>query len=274
MNSENNFKDNEELIKKIKRLEQLYISKEALASLGELLPGFTHEINTPLGVAITAISYLDKMYKKTSDLLNEGMLKKSELVDFFEITGESIEIITSNLGRAVAMVLDFKEVSIHHNNDEKMDFDLDRYLNTIIKTLKPIYKHSAQEVVLESVPLIVHSYPSAFSHVFTNLITNSVIHGFTDDFKGSIKIRLKVEDHLIITYEDDGGGINEDYKDRIFEPYFTTAQEKGGSGLGMSIVKSVIEEQLNGSIHYDSNHDKGVRFIIDLPLELIKKEIK
>jgi len=274
MNSEKNLNENEELVKRIKMLEQLYISKEALASLGELLPGFTHEINTPLGVAITAISYLDKMYKKTFNLLNQGKLKKSELEDFFEITGESIEIITSNLGRAVAMVLDFKEVSIHHNNDEKMDFDLDRYLNTIIKTLKPIYKHSAQEVILDSTPLIVHSYPSAFSHVFTNLITNSVTHGFTDDFKGIIKITLKVEDHLIITYEDDGIGIDENHHERIFEPYFTTAQEKGGSGLGMSIVKSVIEEQLNGSIHYDNNHDKGVKFIIDLPLELIKKEIK
>ena len=252
----------------IKRTERELIKQEKLASLGALVSGVAHEINTPLGIAITSASFIDKLNKNISDKVENGTISKKEFLSKLSKITESIDTLNINLKKAADLIKDFKKISVKQSQDEKVIFNIYDYFESIIASLKPKFKKGDYKINLDcDKNLEIHSFPGVFSQVFTNLIMNSIIHGFKEKESGKINIEIeKKEDILYIKYSDNGVGISKDILDKIYDPFFTTNRKNGGSGLGLAIIYNLINDKLDGKIKCESKKNQGVTFKIEIEL--------
>jgi len=250
-----------------KTRDQLVESKK-MAALGTLVSGVAHEINTPVGVCIMAISALVDRNRMFEEKFNNKTMKKSDLQDFIQFTGETGGLILKNLNRAGDLINGFKQVSVDQMTEQLRRFYLAAYLDDVIRSLKPRFGEKHVEIVL-SIPdsLDVKSYPGLYAQILTNLLINSFIHGYRGKNAGKIWISAeKQHGNLSIQYKDDGNGMTPETLDRIFDPFFTTSKETG-TGLGMHIVYNIVTQKLKGTITCQSSPDNGVAFNITLPVE-------
>ena len=254
-------------LEKIKETQEQLIQSEKLSSLGKLVTGIAHEINTPVGVSVTAITYLEKEVKNISDLYNKNEAKKSHFDHFISTAAESCQIIAKNLNRASNLITSFKKISNDQSTEEKREFNVREYFNDIIMSLQPALKKTQVNVNINcSEKLFINSYPGAYYQIFSNLIMNSILHAFEEGSEGNIEIQVTTEsDFIFIKYADDGVGIPEENISKIFDPFFTTARSKGGSGLGLNIVYNLVTQKLNGYIKCSSKTNNGTTFTLILP---------
>jgi signal transduction histidine kinase len=260
----------QDTIETLKKTQEQMIQQEKMAGLGSLVAGVAHEINTPVGIGVTAASHLEEKTLNLESLSKEGKMKKSDFMAYISTAVESSRMILSNLNRAAELINSFKKVAVDQTNENKRSFDLLNYLNEIILSLNPKIKKSTHKILID-VPngIILDSYPGAVSQVFTNLIMNSLIHGFEGVEYGEISISAKIKDkNVSITYQDNGVGASEEIVKKIFDPFFTTKRGFGGSGLGMNIVYNTVIEQLKGYIVCTSSKGEGMNFEIEFPLEI------
>ncbi len=244
------------------------LEKEKLASLGSLVSGIAHEINTPLGVAVSAASYLDTITNENTQRINDGTLTKNGLIIFMKNIAEGLDIMNSNLARAATLVNSFKQISVNQTYEELSNFKLKEYLETILMSLKHEIKIRKINIVINcDEALVIKTYQGALSQVFTNLIMNSMIHGYSYDEEGEILIDItRHSNHINIHYHDNGHGISDDNLQHIFEPFFTTKRGNGGSGLGLNIVYNIVTSKLLGKIVCKSAVGIGTTFEIDIPI--------
>ncbi|MBN1880120.1 PAS domain-containing sensor histidine kinase [bacterium] len=254
-----------ESLKLIKETQVRLVESEKLAALGGMVAGMAHEINNPLGISVTAASYLDARLKEAADICIDKTIP--ELADIFTNLQESARIIRANIKRASELVSGFKKVAIDQSVEEKRIFSMKEYLDELMLSLRPELKKSMTEVVVNCPDnLKVDSYPGAFSQIITNLVINAVRHGFAERGKGRIELSVKqAARHLMVVFSDDGCGIPDHVLPKIFDPFFTTARGQGGSGLGLHVVFSIVTNTLKGDIHCDSRVNSGTRFIIRIP---------
>lgn len=255
-------------IDELKETQRQLIETEKLAGLGNLVAGVAHEINTPIGVGVTASSFLEDLIKPITTKLTEGTLTRAELNEFLEKTRQSSHIILTNLQRASQLIQSFKLISVDQSTDSLRQFKVKEYFEDIFRSLHPPTKriHLTIEVTGDE-ELWIQSYPGAFSQILTNLYMNSCIHGFEDREKGRIRTHFFLDkQYLIVTYEDDGKGMDNATQQKIFEPFFSTKRNKGGTGLGMHIVYNLVTQKLGGSIGVWSEPNQGARFTLKLPL--------
>lgn len=249
--------------------------QERLAMLGDLVAGFTHEINTPLGVAITANSFVEDLNEKTSLALFENRLSKAHLEKYFKDTKESSQIIGVNLTRAASLIKSFKAISVEQSYLSLIKFDFHDYINDIVTALKHEFKRTNHKIIVSDDVVKIKSYPGVFSQIFTNLIMNSLKHAFEEEDHGLIEIKGQiVQNNLLIEYRDNGKGISKENITKIFDKFFTTDKENGGSGLGMSIVYDQITNKLGGNITCTSSLGEGVFFSIFIPNVGIVEEVE
>ncbi len=257
-------------------MDELYKS-EKLASLGNLVAGVAHEINTPLGVAVTASSFLTDKTKTAYQLFTTEKLRKSDLESYLSNMHETGSIINDNLKRAAELVVSFKKISVNQSTDQETVFNLSEYINTILLTLKHEYKNTPYKFRVEvDEKMVIKSYPSALAQILTNLIMNSLIHGFDNEDQGEIVITcIKKQSDIVLCYSDNGKGILDHDLKMIFDPFFTTNRTKGGTGLGLSIVYNLITERLHGFVTCESQLGHGTSFEILLPdvLEYVEESI-
>ncbi|MDO6692772.1 GAF domain-containing sensor histidine kinase [Aliiglaciecola sp. 3_MG-2023] len=256
------------------------VELENMAALGTMMSSLTHEINTPTGVAITATSYLQSILSTTTQSFKEGQLKRSQLTSFFNKTKESVDIIERNLVRSTQLIKTFKQLSLDQHSQEVRKINLMSYVNEILLTLKPRLKRSNQQFCFDIDPdLEVYSNPGALSQLLINLIMNSVQHAFELHQIGHIffKIRIdeKIADHplLKIIYKDNGRGMSEHTLENLYKPFFTSARQNGGSGLGMHICYDIVVKVLAGHIECKSKIGKGVEFTVVFPVALDEPEL-
>ena len=256
-------------MKNLQAMQSQLIESEKMAALGGLVAGFAHELNTPIGVAITAsslllreLTILEQSY--TSDELTEAVFKQ-----YLDDIKAACTLLEKNLKRSASLVRDFKLVAVEQTNLHKEKFVLHELIESLLTSLSPETKKYPVEIsnrVREDI--VVNSYPGDFYQVFTNLILNSLIHGFTGHQAGGLIIDASIVDELlIITVSDNGKGIPEKNCSSIFEPFFTTKRGNGGSGLGLSIVYNIVKQKLHGDIEVKSILGQGTEFIITCPVE-------
>ncbi len=247
--------------------EQL-MQSEKMAALGSLVAGVAHEINTPVGIGVTAASHLDDRIRHFSGLYEDGQMKRSDFETFLGESAESTRMIMSNLDKAANLIQGFKGVAVDQAGEGRRLFNLRQYLDEIMLSLRPELKRTKHEVVLTCPSeIMVDNYPGAISHTITNLVMNSLIHGFPDTEAGLITIEATSDgETAMIRYADDGVGMNREIRRRIFDPFFTTRRGQGGSGLGMHVVYNSVTESLGGSIICASNPGEGTTFTIEFPL--------
>ncbi len=254
-------------IENLKNTRNQLVSTEKMASLGRLVAGISHEINTPLGVCVTAVSCLEQNYIHFKTACLEGQLSKRYLNSYLEDTEEGLTLVLNNLTRASGLVQSFKQVSVDQSNNNYRDFDVLDYMQEIAASLKPHIKASGHRFMVDCPEALkMYANPGAISQVFTNLIMNSVLHGFEEREQGLMTLNIFEDgEDVIFDYKDDGVGMGNDVVEKIFEPFFTTKLGQGGSGLGMHIVYNLVTVTLEGSIECKSTLGEGTRFIIRLP---------
>jgi ligand-binding sensor domain-containing protein/signal transduction histidine kinase len=242
------------------------VESEKLASLGGLVAGIAHEINTPLGIGVTAASHLAEEANRLSKLLRENRLGRSDLDRFQHAARESAELILRNLQRADRLVKSFKQVAVDQSTEDRRVVELGSCVNEIITTLGPTLKKTPHRIVLDCAqPVICETAPGALYQIITNLVMNSLAHGFVDDRAGTILLKIRHDEQgIVIDYQDNGVGMEELTRTRIFDPFFTTRRGQGGSGLGMHIVYNLVTQSLGGSIRVDSAPGQGIAVVIRL----------
>lgn len=254
----------------LKDAQTQLVQAEKLASLGELVAGVAHEINTPIGISVTAASLLRAEVKTLRTLVETGQLKRSTLDQFADTSSQTADMILSNLARAADLIQSFKQVAVDRSTTDLREVILAQFLDEILLSLRPRLRKTSHEVLMAcDGDLRIRTQPGALAQVITNLVMNSLIHGLDDDTPGTIRIEVEPDqDGITLDYRDDGRGIPADVLSRIFDPFFTTRRGSGGTGLGLHIVYNLITSTLGGRITVASTPGEGVHFHIRLPWRL------
>ncbi|MCP4131448.1 MAG: response regulator [bacterium] len=258
-----------ESLETLKKTKDQLVQSEKMASLGSLVTGVAHEINTPLGVGITAASFLEDTVNQFSA---EHASLTEEVPGFDKLANKIVtasSTILKNLERAATLVGNFKLVAVDQTSDEKRLFRVKDYINNVLLTLYPRLKEGGHSIRVNCPDnLEILSYPGAFSRILNNLIMNSLIHGFDGQEKGEVLVDISLEeDELCFQYHDDGIGMDEYQVKRIFDPFYTTKRGSGGTGLGMYIVYNLVIQTLRGEIFCTSRLSKETAFKIVIPIE-------
>lgn len=244
------------------------VQAEKLAALGGLVAGVAHEINTPVGITLSADTHLEAETQKADHAYKTGELTEEGLADYFATARQAAQLMTINSQRAADLIHGFKQVAVDQTGGEQRRFDLATYIDEVLLSLRPRLKKARIEIAVDCpAELTLDSLPGALSQVLTNLIMNSLVHAFEPDQTGHIHIaaRLEADDHIRLTYRDDGRGIPPELHVKVFEPFFTTRRSKGGSGLGLHIVHTLVTQSLKGSLTLASLPGQGIEFALRLP---------
>lgn len=238
-----------------------------MADLGSLVSGIAHEVSSPFGTLKLALTHMKSEIAKTQLKMEEKTLQASSLTEFLLETGELLESSEKNIDNVTQVLSSFKLIAVDQCNISQGLINLKEYIDTILLSLKPKIKVTSHHVscdIPESV--FIQTKPGIFSQVIINLISNSLLHGFSDKANGNISITYQQDaDNHVITYMDDGCGISAKNLNLICNEYFTTRPTSGGTGLGLFIIKNLIEDDLNGSINIESQEGLGVTTTIILP---------
>lgn len=253
---------------KMKAMQGYLIQSEKMSALGSLVAGIAHEINTPIGVGITAASHLKDITQEFMNFTKSEDINKEELLSYIEDFEQASNIILKNLNRAGKLVKSFKQVSADQASEPKREFNIKEYLDEILISLSPKLNKTKQTITVNcDTKLVIDGYPGAFAQIITNLIINSLIHAYEPKDIGNIIINVSALENMVeIVYSDDGKGIPSSDISKIFDPFFTTSRGSGGTGLGLSVVYNIVKQQFGGTIHCDSYVGKGTTFVIRLQL--------
>lgn len=263
--------DLEEAMESLKLAQEELVRSEKMASLGGLVAGVAHEINTPLGVALTSITHMAEACGTFRTVIDSGKIRRSDLTDFMETADEATLVVQRNLERAAHLIRSFKMVAVDQSADDIREINVGDYIGEITESLIPTLRKKGVQVSAEATgDLVMKTVPGDLSHILTNLIMNAALHAFVErpgneprEIHVSAR-RLKAKARLEVS--DNGRGIPEDIREKIFEPFFTTARSSGGSGLGLNIVYNTVYQKLGGTITVKDAAGGGTRFVIDLPM--------
>ena len=241
-----------------------------MADLGSLVSGIAHEVSSPFGTLKLALNHMRSEIAKTQVKMEDNTLQASYLTRFLLEAGELVASSEKNIDNVTQVLSSFKLIAVDQCNISKSVINLEEYINTILLSLKPKIKITSHKVYCD-IPedVYIQTKPGVFSQIIINLISNSLLHGFADKSNGSINITYqKVADGHVIKYTDDGCGISAKHLDLICHEYFTTKPNSGGTGLGLFIIKNLIESDLNGKMSIESQEGQGVTTTIKLPLKV------
>ncbi|PZD73170.1 Sensor histidine kinase TmoS [Acaryochloris thomasi RCC1774] len=267
-------KELSQALETLKDAQNQLVESAKMAALGNLVAGVAHEINTPVGTAIMMASTLENATRMIAKDTAQGRLTQSAFHDYLEVATDASQLILDNLKRAGDLVQSFKQVAVDQTSLRERTFKVKPYLQEVISNLHPQLKQTPHSVTIAGdATLTLHSHPGALSQIITNLVVNSIDHGFCDNRAGQIHIDIQQRDaQCLLTYSDNGIGIQPENLERIFEPFFTTTHHKGGSGLGLHLVYNLVTQSLQGLITVTSTVGSGTTFTITMPQKLKDKK--
>ncbi|MEC5384660.1 ATP-binding protein [Uliginosibacterium sp. H3] len=257
-----------EALDTLRRAQDELVQSDKLASLGSLVAGVAHELNTPIGNAVLIASTLAQDVQGVSSALHDGGLRKSALESFIGDTGHAIGLLDQSLTQARDLVSSFKQVAIDQSSERRRSFALDELVRDICETVRPSMRNHHWRLETELAPDVeMDSYPGPLGQVITNLVQNAFFHGLQENMPGLVRVETRpLEDEQTeICVSDNGRGIPPENLGLIFDPFFTTRLGQGGSGLGLAIVYRLVTTLLGGRISVDSTPGEGTRFTVVLP---------
>ncbi len=262
---------NQELLNTLEKMHQYQnqlVETEKMASLGQMVAGIAHEVNTPIGLGVTASTLMQDRLVVIKEAFEAKKLSSRQLAKFVDESAENLGIIYRNLNRAAELISSFKQVAVDQSSEESRLFNFEQLISEILMSLKPNLKKVQHQVVVECDSSInIKSMPGPITQILINLVMNSLIHAFKGIDKGTITITVSLSpNNCNLTYRDNGNGVSEEIKHRIFDPFVTTRRGEGGSGLGMHLVYNLVTQALNGSITIISEPRKGIEFNIVFPV--------
>nr|CRH05800.1 Putative sensor histidine kinase [Candidatus Magnetococcus massalia] len=245
------------------------IQTEKMASLGRLVAGFAHEINTPIGVAVGATSQLEELAQSIEQLLQQDEVDEEILLNHLTTIREASALSFSNINRAAHMIRSFKRSSADQASLSTRRFNVSQSIHDVVTSLHNSLKQSPIKIDIEcNKELTFYSVPGVLEQVLTNLLGNSQLHAYDEgNLSGRIRILVELtpQQHLHLLYSDDGRGMDEQTLREIFTPFYTTKPNAGGTGLGLYICQNLIEDKLGGEIHCTSEPGEGTQFSFTIP---------
>lgn len=256
----------------LQRARDELVQAEKMASLGSLVAGVAHELNTPIGNALVSASALSDLSTEFGQRYARGDLRRSSLEEYVRQCQEGSMLTQRSLLRASELVQSFKQVAVDQSSERRRRFDLAATLHEIVETLRPNVKEQPWQIALD-VPsgITMDSYPGPLGQVLINLVMNALLHAFEGRASGRVLLQAKVPEGgiLVLSCQDDGCGIAPENMPRVFDPFFTTRLGQGGSGLGLSIVYQLVTQVLQGEISVQSSVGHGTVFTLRMPLVVV-----
>lgn len=256
----------QQALQNLELVQKEIVETEKLASLGRVVAGVAHELNTPIGNALTVITAVEFDLGGLQKEVAQGSVRRTSLDTFMERAAQGIEMATANLKRSAQLISDFKQVAVDQSSDQRRDFSLSEVTREVLNMLLPTLRKSGVELKTEyCTDIICDSYPGRYSQVLTNLLMNAEKHAFEVGAPGCITVRTEsISDSMVrVTVSDNGLGMSDAVRMRIFEPFFTTKMGRGGTGLGMHIVHSIVCRVLGGHVSVDSRPGKGSCVVVE-----------
>jgi len=265
-------KRNNELANSMENLQlakDQLVESERMASLGGLVAGIAHDVNTPLGVGVTAASFLEERINNLKAGFEDKSLTAKSMESFINEAEQAAKLLLGNLNRASELIASFKQVAVDQTSETERKFNLNDYIHEVIQSLQPSFKHSNHAITVNCPPdLYIRCAPGAIAQIITNMIINSLVHGFESTNSGRITLDVTLEDDTVqMCYQDDGKGMSEAHLATLFDAFFTTRRGEGGSGLGTHIMYNLVTQSLSGHIEAKSELGKGLQYIIRFPLK-------
>ncbi|GHG77982.1 hypothetical protein GCM10010919_33990 [Alishewanella longhuensis] len=262
---------NQELLNTLATLHKYQnqiVETEKMASLGQMVAGIAHEVNTPIGLGVTASTLLQDKVHEIEQAFEKKTLSSNQLARFLGDSKENLGIIYRNLERAAGLISSFKQVAVDQSNDSLRQFNMQQLLNEVVLSLRPNLKKTQHQLKINCpADLIITSKPGPINQILINLIMNSLIHAFDEGQAGEIIIDVQLKQHrCYLHYSDNGKGVPEHIRKRIFDPFVTTRRGDGGSGLGLHLVYNLVTQALNGKINLESQLGEGIQIDVDFPV--------
>lgn len=251
------------------REQENAIESEKMASLGRMVAGFAHEINTPIGIGVSVLTQAQQATKDLRKLFQSDEVEEADLTRCVDVLDEALELGTNNINRAAELVGSFKRTAVDQSSEQEREFDLAELLADVVRSHHSVFRKTAIQIDVDCpAGLKLFGLPGALVQVIGNLLNNARIHAF-DNGKSPGHIRIGVvraAETVTLTFADDGAGMSKTTLASAFEPFYTTARGQGGSGLGLYIVYNLVTRNLHGAVHCESDEGQGSRFVIQLPL--------
>lgn len=244
------------------------VQSEKLASLGALVAGVAHELNTPIGNGLTVASALDERARAFAQTIKQP-IQRSTLEQFINETQMAADLLVRSLSRSATLVSSFKQIAVDQTSEQRRRFDLSGLVDEVVLTISPSTRRAHCQVRTDiAAGLLLDSFPGPLVQVLTNLIDNAITHGFVPEQIGTIDIVGQAEGAgwIKLTVRDNGRGIAPEHVKRVFDPFFTTRLGQGGSGLGLHIVHNIVTNVLGGHIEVHTVVGSGTSFVLALPL--------
>jgi signal transduction histidine kinase len=251
-------------------MQQKVMDAEKLTSLGSMVAGISHELNTPLGNALTVSTTLEAQVQDLSQRVESGKLTRTDLLTFLENAGEMAALTTRSTKKAADLVSSFKQVAVDQTSEQRRTFELEQVVADNVTALKPSFRHASCTVEI-NVPrgITCDSFPGPLGQVITNLVQNAVVHGLAGLTEGRVVVSaLERGDLIHLDVTDNGKGMEQPIVARVFEPFFTTKLGKGGSGLGLSVSHRIATSVLGGTLTAHSEPGQGSCFTLCFPRRL------
>ncbi len=245
-------------------MEKKVMDTEKLTSLGAMVAGISHELNTPLGNALTVSTTVEAHVHDLAQKAEAGQLTRSALSEFITSTQEMSALITQSVTRAAGLVASFKQIAVDQTSEQQRSFQLDHVVADNVAALRPSIRNAGVDIEV-NIPADIecNSYPGPLGQIVTNLLQNAVLHGFDGKEHGRVEITAMVQgDKVCLEVIDDGWGMEPQVQARVFEPFFTTRLGRGGSGLGLSVSHRIASSVLGGELTVQSQPGHGSRFML------------
>lgn len=263
---------NQELLDTLATLhqyQQQIVETEKMASLGQMVAGIAHEVNTPIGLGVTASTLLQDKLTDIESAFEQKALTASQLARFLAESKENLNIIYRNLERAAGLISSFKQVAVDQSHESMREVSIQQLINEVLLSLRPNIKKTLHHIRVDCPEdLVIFSKPGPLNQILINLIMNSLQHAFPDGVAGEIMIKAYTEQgRFILLYQDNGQGVPEPIRKRIFDPFVTSKRGQGGSGLGLHLVYNLVTQALKGQIKLETTLGAGVQVTMSFPLK-------
>jgi signal transduction histidine kinase len=260
-------------LEQLKDAQAVVVQQEKLAALGGLVAGVAHEVNTPIGVAVTSGTLIEDHIRKLEIHAEQGTATRRILRDVLLEMRAALEPMLANLHRAAQLVQSFKQIAVDRSQVSTRKVLLSDLLRSITQTLAPMMrKHRCEPMTVVEGDAAMVIAAGEFEQVVTNLVVNACIHGYAEEASegtGRRPVHLRVclaHDKLEVTIRDEGQGMSKEVAARVFEPFFTTKRSRGGTGLGMHIVHQLVAERFRGEIELKTAPGEGTAWILTMPV--------
>jgi len=262
--------DLEQSMQRLEEAQGQLIESEKLAALGGLVAGVAHEVNTPLGIAVTASSLIKESCHELNNAFNSQTLTSQQFSHIMEQMGQASELLEDNLNRGAKLIRDFKQTAVDQVSESRCQFNVSQTLHALIASLHPETRKVPVAPKLEgNASITMNSLPGVLTQVVSNLVLNSVNHAFSEQSSAQISLSFSlVDENVVFVYKDNGCGVDKSLHQKIFEPFFTSRRGEGGSGLGLNLVFNLIHQKLAGQLSFESELGEGVTFTFTIPQKL------